>query len=96
MGGGGRGLKDKVELISFPHEKSEFQAPLPPLDPELDGALEAKEFQESINSLLHEYDDRFVSRGYEELLDEKIYEIQREAERLEQRLWGGKENDFKF
>jgi hypothetical protein len=59
--------------------------------------VEAKEFQASIDSLLHgDYDDRFVSRGYEELLDEKIFEIQREAERLEQRLWGGKEKDFKF
>jgi hypothetical protein len=65
-------------------------------DRDLDASVEVREFQESINSLLDEYDDRFVSRGYEELLDEKITEIQREAERLEQRLWGGKEKDFKF
>ena len=73
-----------------------FQAIAPGSDRDLDASVEAREFQASINSLLNEYDDRFVSRGYEELLDEKIVEIQREAERLEQRLWGGKEKDFKF
>ena len=55
--------------------------------------LSREEFNDSLNRLL-DYDTSFVADGYEQILDEKIAEIQRQAEKLEQRFWGAKENDF--
>ena len=54
-------------------------------------AMSREEFEESINQVLDE-EERYVSEGYEELLEEKIEEIQRQADLLEQKYWGGKKD----
>ena len=53
-------------------------------------SMSREEFEESINQVLEK--DRYVSEGYEELLEEKIAEIQRQADLLEEKYWGGRKD----
>jgi len=57
------------------------------------GFMTEEEFNDSINRVIA-YDNHYVAEGYENLLDQKISEIQRQAAILEQKYWGNKQDEF--